>query len=328
MIDPADTAGLICGFRLHSEAPAELLPFHPEELQPGAEGRRVWLHFNLADTRAQHWIAACEHLAAAARARLLSDDNHIGLHATGGGLAGALGDVAFEFESDPEHLGLLRVYVDERWVVTARMHPLKTVDCLRREMPGGAIVPTPIFIIIRLVEELGELLDGVATTQADLIDDIEDNVLKDRGPREGGDLGRVRRLVARLRRHVGAQRQALSHVAHRPPSWCGEQDVERLRRAVERIEGIAQDLDSTQERSRLLQEEISNRVNEATSRNLYVLSIITAIFMPITLITGIFGMNVGGLPWLNHPVGFVWVMVVMIFTAAITLFVLHWRRFF
>jgi zinc transporter len=157
---------------------------------------------------------------------------------------------------------------------------------------------------------------------------MEDYVLKYRGPKEGGELGRVRRLLARLRRQVAAQRQALAHVAHHPPRWCSEQDIARLRRATERIEGVAQDLEATQERSRLVQEEISNSLSQATSRNLYVLSILTAIFLPITLITGIFGMNVGGLPWLEQSAGFGWVVFLMILTALATLGVLHWRRFF
>lgn len=327
MIDLADTAGLICGFRLRPDGPVEPISCRPSEWENSDDAAPVWLHFSLADARAQRWIASCERLPPAARGRLLSDDRHIGLRPVGSGLAGMLGDVGFEFESDPEHLGLLHVYVDEYWIVTARIHPLKVADQLRREFLDGAIAPTPLFVLIRFAEELGELFDGIALTQADLVDDIEDSVLKNR-LREGGDLGRVRRLVARLRRHVAAQRQALSQVVHRPPAWSSDGEIEQLRRAFERTEVVAQDLEATQERARLLQEEISNSLGEATNRNLYVLSIVTAIFMPITLITGIFGMNVGGLPWLLDTAGFAWVMVGMALTAGITLSVLHWRRFF
>jgi zinc transporter len=326
MIELPDSSGLICGFRLRAEQSVE-----PINTSAGdwlnCDGP-VWLHFNLADSRAQRWIAECPCLPEAARGRLLSDDRHVGLHPAGPGLAGALGDVHFEFETDPEQVGLLRVYVDEDRVITGRLHPLKIVDHLRREFLAGATVPTPILVLIRHVEELAELLDAVAVAQGDVVEEIEDRLLKHRGLQDGSELGRVRRLLARLRRQVGAQRQALAHLSHHPPRWCGEQDVERLRRATERIEGVAQDLEATQERSRLVQEEISNCLNEATNRNLYVLSIITAIFLPITLVTGIFGMNVGGLPWLEHPGGFAWVMAVMTLTTLATLGVLHWRKFF
>lgn len=326
MIELPDSAGLVCGFRLRSSEPVESLVCPASEWLAGDDP--VWLHFNLADTRAQRWIAECPGLPKDARERLLSEDRHIGLHPAGNGLAGAMGDVHFEFETDPEQVGVLRIYVDENRIITGRLHPLKIVDQVRRELLAGATIPTPMLILVRHVEELADLLDTVATGQADFVDEIEDHLLKNRGLQDGGELGRVRRLLARLRRQVTSQRQALSYLANRPPRWCTEPDVEMLRRAVERIEGVSQDLEATQERSRLVQEEISNCLNEATNRNLYVLSIITAIFLPITLVTGIFGMNVGGLPWLEHPHGFLWVMTAMALTALGTLVVLHWKKFF
>jgi zinc transporter len=87
-------------------------------------------------------------------------------------------------------------------------------------------------------------------------------------------------------------------------------------------------LESVLERARLLQEEIARRTAEATNPNLYIVSLLTAIFLPITLITGIFGMNVGGLPWVEDSGGFLWVFVIMALTAVTSVVLLHWRRFF
>ena len=78
----------------------------------------------------------------------------------------------------------------------------------------------------------------------------------------------------------------------------------------------------------MLHEEIAGRTAEATNHNLYIVSLLTAIFLPITLITGIFGMNVGGLPWVDQDGGFAWVFGIMILTAVTSLVLLHWRRFF
>jgi Mg2+ and Co2+ transporter CorA len=41
-----------------------------------------------------------------------------------------------------------------------------------------------------------------------------------------------------------------------------------------------------------------------------------------------FGMNVGGLPWLEHPKGFWWVIVVMLLAVVVTLFLLRKRKVF
>mgnify|MGYP000087721583 CR=1 FL=1 len=98
--------------------------------------------------------------------------------------------------------------------------------------------------------------------------------------------------------------------------------------AIERLDTVAQDLELVQERARLLQEEIAGQLSEATNRNLYMLSIVTTVMLPITLITGVFGMNVGGLPWLQDNLGFWNVMLLMGGTAVATLLVLHWKKLF
>ena len=78
----------------------------------------------------------------------------------------------------------------------------------------------------------------------------------------------------------------------------------------------------------MLQEEIAAGAFETTNLNLYIVSLFTAIFLPLNLITGIFGMNVAGLPWLENPGGFLWVTFVMVLTLITSLVLLYWRRFF
>jgi len=75
----------------------------------------------------------------------------------------------------------------------------------------------------------------------------------------------------------------------------------------------------------MLEGEIAGRLAEATNRNLYVLSIITTLFLPMTLVTGIFGMNVAGLPGTQDPGAFWWVVLGMTASAAGLLAVLRWR---
>ena len=222
----------------------------------------------------------------------------------------------------------MRLYVDADLVITARLHPLKTVDQLRLELRRGLLVSSTLCLITRFVEDFANSVASVMMAQGDLVDAAEDHILKDRFLRKAGNLGSVRRLLARLRRHINAQRNALAQQAHRPLPWWSDKDVSNLRSSIDRLEGLALDLEAIQERARLLQEEIASRTSEATNRNLYVVSLFTAIFLPLTLITGIFGMNVGGLPWLEDASGFLWVSGAMALTLIGSLVLLHWRRFF
>jgi zinc transporter len=328
MVELPDTRGLICGFQLREDGLSE--PLHwdiaaePNRRFPGA----VWLHFSLADARAKKWISTCERIPPRAREILLDTDVHIRLERVDSGFVGVLGDLHFEFDGDPDRLGVIHLYVDADIVVTARLHPLKVVDQLRVELRHGLAIAGTLRLVVHFIEDFSDLVASVIAGQGEIVDHLEDHILKDRHLREGGELVGVRRLLARLRRHINAQRAALEQLAQRPLPWWNEKDAPDLRRAIERLERIAVDLESVLERARLLQEEITRRTGEATSQNLYVVSLLTAIFLPITLITGIFGMNVGGLPWVEDNGGFLSVFVIMALTAVTSVVLLHWRRFF
>ena len=328
MVELPDTRGLICGFQLREDGIPEPLNWDIASDPNRRFGGAVWLHFSLADVRAKKWISACEQIPARAREMLLDTDVHIRLERVENGFAGVLGDLHFEFDGDPDRLGVIHLYVDADAVVTARLHPLKVVDQLRVELRRGMAIASTLRLVVHFIEDFSDILASVIAGQGDIVDKVEDHILKDRYLRDAGELGGVRRLLARLRRHINAQRAALEDTAHRPLPWWSESDTADLRRAIERLERIALDLESIQERARLLQEEITGRTGEATNHNLYIVSLLTAIFLPITLITGIFGMNVGGLPWLEDDAGFVWVFGIMALTAVISLVLLHWRRFF
>ncbi len=322
-----DNQGLICGFLLHAQAPAEHLLWDAAS-QAFFTHQAVWLHFNLVDSRARNWIAKCDRIPELAREMLLSNDSRIGLETVENGIVGGLGDLHYEFSDDPDELGLLWVYVDDTCIITGRTHPLKVIDRLRRELMGGECIETPILLLVLLLQELTETFGTVTTFLNDRVDNIEDRILKEWLQGEGGELGRVRRLLVQLRRHVSAERNALFYVSMRMPSWCSETDLLLLQQAIERLDSVAQDLGVIQERGRLLHEEISSQLEGATNRNLYVLSMVTIVFLPLTLITGIFGMNVGGLPWVDDKSGFEWVMINMAITAIVTLYILRRRQFF
>jgi zinc transporter len=84
-----------------------------------------------------------------------------------------------------------------------------------------------------------------------------------------------------------------------------------LRQSTEEFNVALSDMAALQERIKLLQEEIAGRVAEANNRSLYVLTIVTVLALPINIMAGLFGMNVGGIPLAEHPHGF-WLVVALI----------------
>jgi zinc transporter len=326
-IELPDRRGLICGFILRPQLPPQPIEWDTLMGDLASVDGIVWLHFNLADIRARNWIADCEGIPVAAREKLLDRDPHIQLESLQDGFFGVLGDLHYDFDVDPDSLGLVRIYVDRKYLISIRGRPLKAMDRLRLALSHGEQIDTSIDLIIHLLQYMSDLFSGVITNIREIVDEIEDQVLKGNFQDRRGDIGTARRGLARLRRHLNGNRQALSQrLMSHIPSWCRETEILELRRNIERLDAVVQDLELVQERARLLQEEIAGRLQEQVNQNLYVLSIVTTIFLPVTLITGIFGMNVGGVPWTQESIGFWWAILTMVATLGVTLVALRRQK--
>jgi len=316
----ADPHGLICAFGLVPLAPIEL-----DELDRIAPDRPVWLHFNWADGRARDWLAEHSQLPAAAVEALLEPEPHVHLEVLREGFVVILQDLDHELASHEVGFGLLGIYVDGRRMISGRRHPLETVDRLRRELHGAPDIPSPVSLFERLVECLAETFEGAVRRLALSVEEAEDSILSGHS-RDRAELRRVRWLLARLRRHASANRAALERLPLQLPAACGFEHRQSLALANELFAAVAQDLELVEDRARLLQEEIAGQLGETTNRNLYLLSIVTTAMLPITLVTGIFGMNVGGMPWLASPHGFSYVMVVMVLVVLVSLALINRAR--
>jgi zinc transporter len=80
---------------------------------------------------------------------------------------------------------------------------------------------------------------------------------------------------------------------------------------AQRLDALDHDIVEIRDRSRLLQEEVSAAIASQSDRSLTILTIITTVILPPTLVTGIFGMNVKGLPFNEDPSGFLWTAALM-----------------
>jgi zinc transporter len=326
-VEPAlDDNGLVCGYSIEADGTMAVIQAVDIDRHFNRDDTLVWLHFDHGDPGAQQWIATCDRIPEAAKTLLLGSDNHMRIEAIGSGLCGIIGDLHHEFANQTDGLDVLRLYLDNHCLVSVRHRPLVAIEKLRKTISEGMKDGRPIVLVtnflLHVTDTLGDLILGLA----DSVDDVEEGILDGRASRTGEELGRVRRLAARLRRHMVPQQHALLTLLAKLPKWVAETDAVRLRSAIEGLGALGHDLDLVQERARLLQEQASARLMEATNRNLYILSIVTVFFLPISLISGIFGMNLGGLPWGQTHFGFWYGIALMVTTVIVTLILLRRGR--
>jgi zinc transporter len=153
------------------------------------------------------------------------------------------------------------------------------------------------------------------------LDHAEDQILIGNVTRQREALGRTRRLAMHLRRHFAPLRAALHRLLLQPADRRGDVDADAWRTLQEDFSFTVDEASNVYERAKLLQEELASRLTEATSRNLFVLTVATIVFLPMTLLSGIFGMNVNGVPGVGDGASagsFWWVMAVIALAGAIT----------
>jgi len=314
----ADAAGLICGYRITPLAGTEAIDsgaataWLSSPPPPGDNGF-LWLHFNLAHTGARPWLAA--HAALSDEFFAVVDD---GLHSTRierteQALIAVINDVHFDFSFEPSDISTLWINVTQRLVITARRQPLRSVDRLRAAVKDGSPLRSAAELLEHLLRAQADVLVDIVRSTTARIDEIEDQLLANRLQPKRARLGALRRLLVRLQRLLAPEPAALFRLLQHPPGWMTDVDVQELRQASEEFSVVLHDMASLQERIKLLQEEIAAQVNEDNNRSLFVLTIVTVLALPINIIAGLLGMNVGGVPLAQHAHGF-WIVVGIVAT--------------
>jgi zinc transporter len=96
----------------------------------------------------------------------------------------------------------------------------------------------------------------------------------------------------------------------------------RAGKLAQRLDDLDHTVVEMRERSRVLQEELHLKIEEQGNNSLRVLSVLTALLMPPTLITGIFGMNTKGLPFTELDTAFLWASVLMLLSSLAAYFIM------
>jgi len=312
-----DANGLICGFRFAPSAPIEVIdtPAAQQWLShPQAEERAgfLWLHFNLSHAGAERWLR--EH---AAMDESFFDALHEGSRSTRiervlDSVFAVLNDVTYDFAFEASHVATMWISARAHLVVTARRSPLRSVDRLRASVAAGRYaISSTATLLDHLLREQADVLVGIAHQASARVDEIEDSLLAGRAHKLTAELTQLRRMSVRLQRLLAPEPSALFRMLANAPDWVQEDDRQRLRQASEEFAVVMRDIAALQERTKLLQEESAARVAEQNNRSLFTLTMVTVLALPINLISGLLGMNVGGVPWREHPAGF-WVVVTLI----------------
>lgn len=166
---------------------------------------------------------------------------------------------------------------------------------------------TPADLIARLALRATDRLEPLIEMLGDRLDEVEESLITHRTEKAQDNLEQLRRTLISFRRLVWPQRDALSTLEVEDLSFFSDRDRLRLREAAMRTARIGDELQALSERAVLVHEEIIDDRAEQMNKAMLVLAAVTVIFSPLTLLTGLLGMNVSGIPFADSAAAF-WVV--------------------
>jgi zinc transporter len=276
----------------------------------------LWLLLDRWHEHAESWLRDVANLPDLVRQGLLAQDTRPRCVPSQEGMLAILRGVNVNPGAHPDDMVSVRMWLDERRVISLRGPHVFAIDALVHRLERGAGPRTPGEILVQLAEELSARMRGVVGQQEEAIDGIEEELLDRPGAQLRRRLAEPRRQAMTIRRFVAPQRDVVSRLTTEPTPLLGERDRMRLREVADELTRLVENLDLLRERSAMIQEQLLARMSEQMNRTMYVLSLVAAIFLPLGLITGLLGINVGGMPGEGNPLAF-WVVCGLLLVIAV-----------
>ncbi|WP_324026441.1 zinc transporter ZntB [Aeromonas caviae] len=267
--------------------------------------RPSWLHLDYGNPEAARWLLQTPLLGEAAREALLGQSNRPKLVRMGETVLLILRGINHNKDHRPEEMVALRIYITPDLIISSRRRPLLSEKDVFEQLTLGGGADTPADWLVEICDALTDRAGEFVEELHDQILDLEEMVLmRDLPP--NGRLARIRKQLIMIRRYLSPQRDLVARLANEKISWLDEDDRRRLLDIADRLRRWLDDLDAGVARTAVLADEINNLMAEATNRRAYQMSVMALLFLPASFLTGLFGINLGGIPGAESPTAF-WV---------------------
>lgn len=295
-------------------------PKHAEEV--------LWVHMDLTSEAAQQWLREESGVAEIGIAALLEVESRPRLTVIDSAALLAFRGVNCHPGADPDDMVGIRVWMDRNRIITSYRRELYSIRDIEDALglgKGPASVPE---FLCELVERLVSRLSETISNLGELIDELEDELIEGQLRELRVPLSALRRQIIALRRYLAPQRDAMTGLLVSKLGWLEEDHRMALRRTFDNLLRQLEDLEAIRERASLTQEELQSRLAEQQNVRVYVLSVVTAIFLPLGFLTGLLGVNVGGMPGTENSSAF-WILVAaLVLLVGAEVFLFRLRKWF
>lgn len=291
--------------KLDGKGGAERLSTLPTDIP--TEGAH-WVHIDCTNDDGRAWLDNIDSIPETAVDELFADETRPRTVKMGQGVLVILRGVNLNPDSDPSDMVALRMWVTPNFVITTRRRKLLSVVDQVQRLDQGEGAENVADLLATLTHTLTGRMAGVIDSLEDTLAELEEQMSEQVMPEQRALLVERRLQTVRLRRFLVPQKEAIARLPNELQTWMTRDQLAEIHESANDITRYVEALESLRERCLLMQEEFANHQAEKMNARMYVLSILSGIFMPLGFLTGLFGINIGGMPGVENGAAF-WLFV-------------------
>ena len=258
----------------------------------------LWVHVDAGSANVRRWLETESGLTPITIDALLDPEARPRVFHGKSGFIAILRGINLNEGADPEDMVAMRLWSDGDRVISLRHEYLRTPRIVLDELLGeegkGPSSAPALFehLIARLIDYIGIAIEEYEQRLEHLETRVEDENIE--ALRSG--LTELRQDLVFVRRYMAPQRSALERMLDFPPIWMTDEQRLLVRESADQFERYLEDLEEFRERALVVKDDVTNLQTDRMNKNMYVLSIVAAVFLPLGFLTGLLGINVGGMP--------------------------------
>lgn len=277
----------------------------------------VWVHLDGTDPASHAWLEKeLTHLDEIIVDALLAEETRPRILEVGDGALLILRGVNLNQNAKPEDMISIRLWIDLHRIISVQMRPLRATNDIHNRLEAGKGPKNSGDFITMLSSRLFERMEPTFSELNEKLDDIEEMVMDTPDTSERQAISAIRKQAIMLRRYIAPQRDVVAQLRSSEQPWLSQMQRRRLQEVSDQVVRYVEDLDTTRERAQIIKDELANVLSDRMNKNLYILSVFAAIFLPLGFLTGLLGINLGGMPGAENGDAF-WIfcgmLIVVIF---------------
>ncbi len=286
----------------------------------------LWIHLSLPEDPEGGWVDKKSGISKNISEALLSRGDRPRLLKEEDKLFLSLRAINFNPGEDPDDMVFLHIHMEENRIITIRHKKVLAVDNIKSSLEENSGPKDSYEFLLEILSRISYRIGKVIQNIDDQIDEIEELVVDNADIKLRSVLSSLRRQAINIRRFLSPQREVLNYLGTLEIQWFKSKELYKIKELSEKNMRYLEDIDSARDRAAITHEEINSIYSEQLNKTMYVLSIVATIFLPLSFLTGLLGINVGGIPGTDNSMAFSMVCIILILLGVVEFLIFKLKR--